>query len=152
MKMLNREFNESDLGFKRFSHFVMAAGSAGFITIQRSESGSREVVSRNNGNTRGNSAPGSLQAALIALDEELIKLDELKENSEHDGWHGYNHLGILLSNRGVNLQELGFSKLKKFIQNAEVRGIVETKISEDGYPLCVECVKRPSNAGLLMFL
>lgn len=135
MKMLNREFNESQLGFKRFSHFIMAAGRAGFVTIQSTESGSREVASRLNVK-KGANAPGSLQMALTALSEELAKLDEVKiqEDSEHEGWHGYNHLGSLLSKRGINIQELGFSKLKKFIQNAEVRGVVETKIHEDGYP------------------
>ncbi|NIZ40337.1 NYN domain-containing protein [Entomospira entomophila] len=134
MKILNRDFNESSLGFKRFSHFIMAASSAGYVSIQSGEGGSREIVSRPSYSRGGANAPGSLQAALTALDEELAKLDDSKEDEEHDGWHGYNHIGILLSKRDINIQELGFSRLKKFIQNAEVRGIVETRIHEDGYP------------------
>lgn len=134
MRMLNRDFNEVDFGFKRFSHFIMAASRSGFVNVQTGENGSREVKSKVTLKRGDTVAPGSLQAALTTLEEELIRIDESREDqNEREGWHGYNLVGNLLSKRGINLQELGFSRFKKFIQSAELRGLVETKINEDGY-------------------
>ncbi len=129
MRILNRDFNETALGYKRFSHFVMAAAKAKYVRVRSTEGDAREIES-----AKLNPAalsPGGLQAALTALTEELVLLNKHKPDAL--GWHSFNQVGSALQKRGIDLKSLGFNRFKKFIQSAEARGLVEQNIKEDGY-------------------
>lgn len=123
MKMLNSDFNENDLGFKRFSHFVNAAAKAGYISLSQDDS-SRTIEP---GSGSRKEQRDGLQAALQTLAETLKKLD----GSSKREFHSFTQIGSSPAFRDLNLKALGFSKLKRFIRSAEARGLVETKLEEN---------------------
>jgi len=119
MKMLNRDFDEKKLGYKRWSSFITAAVKAGYVTLEDEDN-------------QTNILPGtgyvqevsSLQTALRTLVTTLETLDEGKGPQ----FHPYSILSSSLKEKGVVMKTLGFSKFKKFISSAEARGLVETKV------------------------
>jgi uncharacterized LabA/DUF88 family protein len=122
MKMLNPDFNENDLGYRRFSHFVMAASRRGYVGVQRSEDESRliEVLKKDK-----KEEPDSLQVALNALIECLKAFDKDKKESS---FHRFHLIASELQQQyHIELSAIGFPKFKKFMQLAEKRGIVEIR-------------------------
>ena len=119
MKMLNRDFDEKNLGYKRWSSFITAAVKAGFVSLEEEDS-------------QTNILPGkgyvqevsSLQTALRTLVTTLEELDGKKGPQ----YHPYSILSSALKEKGVVMKNLGFGKFKKFISSAEARGLVETKV------------------------
>ena len=118
MKMLNQNFDEKSLGFKRWSRFVAAAVEDHFISIDG------ETIKPNNKKLTVENQ-GSLQVALKTLVSELETLD--KENNQEKEFHPYSVLSNRLNNQNINIKTLGFKQFKKFIASAEARGLVETK-------------------------
>lgn len=118
MKVLNQGFDESRLGFKRWSTFVAAAVKRGFVTMEEGDKGTR-ILPGNNFKQEG----GTLQAALKALLDELDKLDDGKPQ-----FHTYSVLSSRMKERGINIRSVGFNQFKKFVSSAEARGLVETKV------------------------
>jgi uncharacterized LabA/DUF88 family protein len=119
MKILNKDFNEKDLKYKRWSSFVTAAVKAGYVRME-------EVDDQTNilpGKTYKKDV-GSLQSALRILIEELKILD----NGKNADFHQYSILNSKLLEKGINTKNLGFTKFKKFISSAEARGLVETRV------------------------
>jgi len=119
--MLNPDFEEKELGFSNWSSFINAAHEAGVIQI----SGEGEGL------------------ILDAIYQEKQKTDQekafefllkiLEENDEGTKAKFHNQATIAdklyKKPRFLELKEkLGFKKFKDFIQAAEVRKLVETKV------------------------
>lgn len=120
MKILNRDFKEQILGYRRWSGFVSAAVKAGYIRLV-DEDKQTHILPGN----KYRKDTGSLQSALKVLIEELKVLDGGKKTAQ---FHQYSILNSQLLDKGINTKNLGFTKFKKFISSAEARGLVETKV------------------------
>ncbi|MBI9098718.1 MAG: NYN domain-containing protein [Spirochaetaceae bacterium] len=119
LKMLNRDFNENTLGYKRWSAFVTAAVKAGYVRMEELDKQTNILPGQSY-----RKDVGSLQSALRILIEELKELD----NGKNADFHQYSILNSKLLDKGINTKNLGFTKFKKFISSAEARGLVETKV------------------------
>jgi len=111
LKMLNPDFDEKKLGFKRWSLCVHLAANAGYVNLlERENQTIIEPVDELYKN-------GELQKSFETLEKLLI-------NSED-----YTPSAIICSkmeNEGINFDEIGYKKFKKYLLAAEVRGIIET--------------------------
>jgi uncharacterized LabA/DUF88 family protein len=120
MKLLNSDFDESKLGYKTFTHFIKAASQKNYVTIVQTEDERLiDVVKK----TQDSSQDG-LQNALNQL---TICMQEMGIGNAGDGFHNFADIGMALKQKGVNLAEMGFGRLIKFMQMAEKRAIVENK-------------------------
>jgi uncharacterized LabA/DUF88 family protein len=119
MKMLNRDFDEKNLGYKRWSSFITAAVKAGFVSLEEKDSQTNILPGK--GYVQ---EVGSLQQALKTL---VMTLEEL-DGKKGPQYHPYSILSSTLKDKGIIMKNLGFSKFKKFISSAEARGLVETKV------------------------
>jgi len=119
MKILNKDFDEKELRYKRWSSFVTAAVKAGYVRMEEHDNQTNILP----GNKYKKDV-GSLQSALRILIEELKVLD----NGKAAGFHQYSILNSKLLEKGINTKNLGFTKFKKFISSAEARGLVETRV------------------------
>jgi len=119
MKMLNPNFDEKKLNFSHWSEFVAAAVKAGCVTIEGKGPEAlvypvASVLER----------AGTQQKAFSVLLEVLKELD--KDNKPV--YHSYRSVNSKLIERKVNFNDLGFNQFKEFVQGAESRGIVESKV------------------------
>lgn len=119
MKMLNPNFDEKKLNFSHWSEFVAAAVKAGFVTIEGKgpEALVYPVAS-------ALERAGTQQRAFAILLEVLRELD--KGNTAV--YHSYRSVNSKLIERKIFFSDLGFNQFKEFIQAAESRGIVESKV------------------------
>ena len=58
-----------------------------------------------------------------ALVESLVDLD----NGRDPQYHEYSLISSRMRDRKIDLKSLGYSQFKKFIQAADLRGLVETR-------------------------
>ncbi len=119
LRMLNRDFNEKNLGYRRWSAFVTGAVKAGYVQMEEHDKQTNIIPGK-----MYKKDVGSLQNALKVLIDELKELDQGKNAK----FHQYSILSSKLLNKGINTKNLGFTKFKKFISSAEARGLVETKV------------------------
>jgi uncharacterized LabA/DUF88 family protein len=117
-RMLNPDFDERALGFRRWSDFVTAAAHATYVRIV--EVDEQAIIKPIEGAKLGESAQ---QEAFDRLLEILRGLDEGKPPQFHD----YALLNTKLNDRKVDYRILGYRRLKAFVQAAEARGLVESK-------------------------
>jgi hypothetical protein len=120
LRVLNPQFDEASLGFKRWSDFVSAAAEAGYVEFMEDAQQSSYLVPGKNNSAK---EKGLLQRALKTLVEVLKDLDGGKEPK----MHSYALVSNKIKDRGVDIKQLGFSQFKKFIQAADVRGLVASK-------------------------
>jgi hypothetical protein len=119
MKMLNPNFNEKKLNFSHWSDFVTAAVKAGFVTIEGK--GAEALVYPASDALR---REGPQQKAFGVLLEVLKDLDK----GDTPAYHSYRTVNSRLIERKVQFSALGFAQFKEFIQAAETRGLVESKV------------------------
>ena len=119
MKMLNPNFNEKKLNFSHWSDFVAAAVKAGFVTIEGK--GAEALVYPVSEALR---REGPQQKGFAVLLEVLRDLDKGNTPS----YHSYRTVNSRLIERKVQFSSLGFTQFKEFIQAAEARGLVESKV------------------------
>jgi len=119
MKMLNPNFNEKKLNFSHWSDFVTAAVKAGFVTIEGK--GAEALVYPAPDALR---REGPQQKAFATLLDVLKDLDKGSTPS----YHSYRTVNSRLIERKVQFSALGFAQFKEFIQAAESRGLVESKV------------------------
>ena len=119
MKMLNANFNEKKLNFSHWSEFVAAAVKAGYVTIEGR--GPEALVYPVEGVFK---KKGPLQQAFKILSEVLSELDRGNAQS----FHSYRSVNSKLIEKKVHFNQLGFSQFKEFIQAAETRGLVESRV------------------------
>jgi uncharacterized LabA/DUF88 family protein len=119
MKMLNPNFNEKKLGFSHWSDFVSAAVKAGFVTIEGKGPESLvypvQQVSK---------AEGGLQHAFKILIDVLRELDK----GGQPNYHSFRNVNSKLVEKKIHFNGLGFNQFKGFIQAAEARGLVQSKV------------------------
>jgi hypothetical protein len=120
MKMLNPNFNEKKLNFSHWSDFVTAAVKAGYVKIEGKGSESlvypvERVLKKEE---------GSLQQGFKLLVDVLAELDK----GGSPNYHSYRNVNSKLIEKKIHFTEIGFSQFKGFIQAAEARGLVESKV------------------------
>ncbi len=120
LRVLNPQFDEAGLGFRRWSDFVSAAAEAGYVEFKEDANQSTYLVP---GKNAGSKEKGLLQKALKTLVDVLTELDGGKEPK----WYNYSLVSNKIKDRGIDIKQLGFSQFKKFIQAADVRGLVSSK-------------------------
>ncbi len=118
LKMLNPEFDEKKLGFKRWSLCVHLAAKAGFVTLNEKDN---QTIIQPLGD---NYQKGELQMAFVTL-LNILKEDKIVKH------HSFALISSKLDKAGIKIEELGFKKFKKFVLAAEVRGLIETKIENN---------------------
>ena len=119
MKMLNPNFNEKKLNFSHWSDFVTAAVKAGFVTIEGK--GPESLIYPV---TRVLKREGPLQQALQILVDVLAELDK----GDQASYHSYRNVNSKLIEKKIYFNGLGFNQFKGFIQAAETRGLVQSKV------------------------
>ncbi|HPB37558.1 MAG TPA: NYN domain-containing protein [Syntrophorhabdus sp.] len=119
MKMLNPNFDEKRLHFSHWSEFVTAAVKAGFVTIEGK--GSEALVYPV---TSVLQKAGTQQKAFLTLLEVLKELDKGNKSI----YHSYRSVNSKLIEKKIYFNDLGFNQFKEFIQAAESRGLVESKV------------------------
>ncbi len=118
LRMLNPNFDEKSLGFKRWSDFVAEAVRAGYVKIEGKDRQAliypveRNVIRK-----------GQQQRAFETLLDILKDLD----NGASSGFHDFATVNARLNKQMIDFKELRFRKFKVFIQAAETRGLVESK-------------------------
>jgi hypothetical protein len=123
-EMLNPNFRERDLGFHRWSDFVSESAKAGYIRVEEQD---RQTLL-----FPGPKYPerkGGLQSALELLIQVLRDLD----GGQRADYHEFSEVSRKLLERGVRLRDLGFRQFKGFVQAAETRGLVESKVEKLDY-------------------
>ncbi len=119
MKMLNANFNEKKLNFSHWSEFVAAAVKAGYVTIE-GRGPEALVYPVPSVFEKGN----ALQQGFKALIEVLKELDKGNTPS----FHSYRSVNSKLIEKKVYFNQLGFGQFKEFMQAAETRGLVESRV------------------------
>jgi len=119
MKMLNPNFNEKKLNFSQWSDFVSAAVKAGFVTIAGKGAESviypvPKVLKRE----------GPQQRAFQVLLDVLTEFDK----GNQANYHSFRNVNSKLIERKVYFNGLGFNQFKGFIQAAEARDLVHSKV------------------------
>ncbi len=122
MKMLNPNFDEKHMGYKRWGDFISAAVRHGVIQLVEKD-GTPEIRLPEQKDSRKTEEKGVLQKALKTLVEALADLDGGREAQFHE----YSVISSRLKDRKIDLKGLGYSQFKKFIQAADLRGLVETR-------------------------
>jgi uncharacterized LabA/DUF88 family protein len=117
-RMLNPDFDERALGFRRWSDFVTDAARASFVRIV--EVDEQALITPIEGSKVAESAQ---QEAFESLLDLLRELDGGKDPQFQD----YAVLNTRLNDRKVDYRSLGYRRLKAFVQAAEARGLVESK-------------------------
>ena len=119
MRMLNPNFNEKNLGFNRWNDFLYNSAKSGYARIEDKD-----------GQTLVHPGPkykereGPLHRSLDALLHVLLKLD----NGNTPAFHEAAQVNQQLISGGIDVKMLGFRRFKGFIQAAETRGLVESKV------------------------
>jgi uncharacterized LabA/DUF88 family protein len=122
MKVLNPNFDEKHMGYKRWGDFISAAVRHGVIRLIEND-GNPEILLPETKDSRKTEEKGVLQKALKALVEALKDLDGSREPQFHE----YSVISSRLKERKIDLKSVGYSQFKKFIQAADLRGLVETR-------------------------
>lgn len=113
VKMLNPDFDEKKLGFKRWSLCVHLAAKAGYLTLK--EKDNQTIISPLGEKYKD----GELQKALYKLVTILDEIDKTKPTN-------YAIVNSKLQKSGILIEDLGFKKFKKFLLAGEVRGLIDT--------------------------
>jgi len=119
MKILNKTFEERTYGFDSWSEFIAQAVENGYIELERDD---KTTLIRPAGESLQQSDEG-LHFALRTLIEVLVQLDGKNPHS----FHPFGKVNEKLKERKVLYNQMGFKKLKDFIQAAEMRGLVESR-------------------------
>jgi uncharacterized LabA/DUF88 family protein len=123
MKMLNPNFDEKHMGYKRWGDFISAGVRHGVIQLIEKDGNPEILLAEAKDNKKPEEKGGVLQKALKALVEALGDLD----NGRDPQFHEYSLISSRMRERKIDLKSLGYSQFKKFIQAADLRGLVETR-------------------------
>jgi len=123
MKMLNPNFDEKHMGYKRWGDFISAAVRHGVIQLIEKDGNPEILLPDAKDSKEPKEKGGVLQKALKALVEALGDLDGGREPQFHE----YSLISSRMRDRKIDLKSLGYSQFKKFIQAADLRGLVETR-------------------------
>lgn len=121
-QMLNPNFDQKKLGFKKWSNFVDSAVKAGFVNIERK--GSETILISKSSKTKKKS---SEQTKMFKHVVKIMK--ELDENNTPK-YHRYDTIANKLYEKYTQkrLKNLGFKQIKNLMQSLETRNLIETKV------------------------
>ncbi|WP_053228296.1 NYN domain-containing protein [Spirochaeta cellobiosiphila] len=119
MRILNKTFDEGLYGFDSWSEFIAQAVESGYIELERDD---KTTLIKPAGEGLQQSDEG-IHVALRTLIEVLSHLDGKIPHS----YHSFGKVNDRLKEKNIIYNQMGFKKLKDFIQAAEMRGLVETK-------------------------
>ncbi|HDP95225.1 MAG TPA: NYN domain-containing protein [Candidatus Aminicenantes bacterium] len=125
VKLLNPNFDERRLGFRSWKSFVLKA-------VDRDpqlhlETAANEMVVRI---TPGESPNGDPRIRLPFIIYNLLETIHKSEDKDDADWVGYSIVAQEMKNNRIDIREYGFSKMRKLMEAAEKRGLLETR-SED---------------------
>jgi uncharacterized LabA/DUF88 family protein len=123
MKMLNPNFDEKHMGYKRWGDFISAAVRHGVIQLIEKDGNPEILLAEAKDNREVKDKCCDLQKALKALVESLADLDAGRDPQFHE----YSLISSRMRERKFDLKALGYSQFKKFLQAADLRGLVETR-------------------------
>lgn len=123
MKMLNPNFDEKHMGYKRWGDFISAGVRHGVIQLIEKDGNPEILLAEAKDSKESKEKGGVLQKALKGLVEALQDLD----NGREPQFHEYSLISSRIRDRKIDLKSLGYSQFKKFIQAADLRGLVETR-------------------------
>ena len=118
LRMLNPNFDEKALKFRRWSDFVAKAANAGYITVE--EKDTQPIIYPRD---RGATSTSTQQRSFDQLVEILTVLDDHAAPEYHE----FAAVNSRLKDRRLDFKGLGYRKFKDFVQAAEARGLVESK-------------------------
>jgi len=125
VKLLNPNFDERRLGFRSWKAFVLKA--AEHDPQLRLETSANELVMRI---TPGESANGEARIRLPFVIYNLLETIHKSDDKDESNWVGYSIVAQDMKNNRIDIREYGFSKMRKLMEAAEKRGLLETR-SED---------------------
>jgi len=120
MKLLNEDFDESKLGFRTWKKFILKAADEGIVSIDQTEKDLRLSLKNEADSAEAVSEDRPLVFTALA---NAIKEYNSKEKKE---WAPFSAVNNYLLNKNIDVKQYGYSKLKRLIQAAEKRNIVET--------------------------
>jgi uncharacterized LabA/DUF88 family protein len=123
MKMLNPNFDEKHMGYSRWGDFISAAVKNRVIQLIEKEGNPEILLPDAKDSKESRDRGGDLQKALRSLVESLSELDAGRDPQFHE----YSVISSRIRERKIDLKSLGYSQFKKFLQAADLRGLVETR-------------------------
>ena len=118
LRMLNPNFDEKTLGFRRWSDFVAEAVRTGYVRIDENKQQALIMPVE-----KAKGARSQQQQTFDTLHRVLADLD----GSEEARFHDFASVNFKLNEKKMGFKQFGFKKFKDFIQAAENRGLVESK-------------------------
>jgi uncharacterized LabA/DUF88 family protein len=112
MKLLNEDFDENELGFKRWKDFIREAVKHTDVSFTEGKD-----IGFTTGRT-GKTRPGKVGKIFSML------LDSINGDR---GWVPFTHVSQNMINKKIDIRKYGYSKFKKLALDAEKRGLIETK-------------------------
>ena len=146
MMELDPNFDEGDIGFNKFSKFVVEAASRGSIKIRKMENGQYEIM-RGTKTTSKKPAPTtskkpapkfseSTQVERSSLETGYALMVECLKDQSSKGQESLIDSDVkrkmLQMDRTFDEAEFGFKKFSKFLLQAEQDGVIETEVAETG--------------------
>ncbi len=125
VKLLNPNFDEKRLGFRYWKAFVLKAAERD--PQLRVETSANEMVVRIN---PGDSDNGASRIRLPFIIYNLLETIHKSEDKDESDWVGYSIIAQEMKNNRIDIREYGYSKMRKLMEAAEKRGLLETR-SED---------------------
>ncbi|MBY9002324.1 MAG: NYN domain-containing protein [Candidatus Heimdallarchaeota archaeon] len=120
-QMLNPNFDQKKLGFKKWSNFVDSAVKAGFVNIERK--GSETILISKSSKTNKKS---SEQTKMF---KHVVKIMKELDETSTPKYHRFDTIANILYEKynQEKLKNLGFKQIKNLMQSLETRNLIETK-------------------------
>jgi len=125
VKLLNPDFDERQLGFRSWKAFVLNATERD--QQLQIETSSNELVVRI---LPGESSEDEGRIRLPFIIYKLLETIDRSDDKDDADWIRYSIIAQELKNNRIEIREYRYSKMKKLMEAAEKRGVVETR-SED---------------------
>ena len=126
VKLLNPGFDERRLGFRSWKAFVLKAAN---IDPQLSlQTSANEILVKIQRSENGKEGDARIRLPFVIYN----LLETIHKNGDKDAtnWVAYSIVAQELKNNRIDIREYGYSRMKKLMEAAEKRGLLETR-SED---------------------
>ena len=114
MTLLNGNFSGEVEGYRTWKTFINDAVKNKVVAREDSEKG--VVLTLPKTKSKGKSIPKAFQGLLKAIEQSPAK----------DGWANFSSVGKKLTDNKVNIKDYNYNQFKKYVMDAEKRGLVET--------------------------
>jgi uncharacterized protein (TIGR00288 family) len=122
LKLLNSDFDEKQLGCKTWKSFVLkAADHDPQIVLETTE---KEVLVKLQHDTTAKTEQ-KIETPFIFL--KLLEAIQQSSDNDSSKWLSYSLVAQMLKSNEIDIKQYQYSKMKKLMESAEKRGLVETK-------------------------